>query len=159
MNGINVRQETELLGHDEEDLQDRMRIFRDALHRHAGTLLGVKRHAGCVKPAVSINYRVPLGTAARELLRDLKDRPMPRKSPAIDHGEFVSALVDGGDWACAHALHGGLIAVCLRLRDLLGPVQALQAARIADTIPVDQQSATKMWSRLSLDLRSSSYAR
>jgi hypothetical protein len=75
-----------------------------------------------------------------------------------DEGEFLDALVDGGDWACAHALHGGLISVCLKLSDILDPARGARAELIADTVPVDLFAATSMWARLSRDLRRPSLA-
>ena len=71
-------------------------------------------------------------------------------------GDPIRELLDGGDWACANAFHGGLADVCTQLAGLVEPEQpelahsAHATARLAQT---DLAEATRRWADLSASLR------
>lgn len=66
----------------------------------------------------------------------------------------LSGLIDGGDWACAHADEGGLASVCHELAHLLEPVLADRSESIASLAGIDMLEASGEWDKLSNLLRS-----
>lgn len=65
----------------------------------------------------------------------------------------IGALVNGGDWACAHADENGLATVCEELAALVDPRLSKRAAQIAGLVFADMAEATGAWSELSRMLR------
>jgi hypothetical protein len=101
---------------------------------------------------------MPLGVASA----------LPDRAPAVDrrpaHGllfladmvtreTHIGGLMDGGDYACANAYHGGLAQVCRELAELLPPPHALRARKIARLAMADLPEATRQWCELTAELR------
>lgn len=78
---------------------------------------------------------------------------LDREATKMTH-ERLSGLLDGGDWACAHAQQGGLVEVCHELAGLLDPALATRSQTIALLAKVDMFEASGEWDKLSNLLRS-----
>jgi hypothetical protein len=65
----------------------------------------------------------------------------------------ISILVNGGDWACAHADAHSLADVCNELADLVGAELAPRLQTIADIAEIDMERASWEWLELSGRLR------
>jgi hypothetical protein len=65
----------------------------------------------------------------------------------------ISLLVNGGDWACAHADAHGLADVCLELAGVVGMELAPRLQNIADIAEIDMERASWEWLELSGSLR------
>lgn len=61
----------------------------------------------------------------------------------------IDALVNGGDWACAHADPRSLADVCQELASVLGAEFAPELESIAQNAPVDMERASWEWLELS----------
>ena len=65
----------------------------------------------------------------------------------------ISLLVNGGDWACAHADPHSLADVCRELVGVVGEDLAQRLQTIADMADADMERASWAWLELSSRLR------
>ncbi len=65
----------------------------------------------------------------------------------------LSILVNGGDWACAHADSRSLTDVCRELAHIVGPELGTELQGVARDAEIDMERASWAWLSLSAKLR------
>lgn len=65
----------------------------------------------------------------------------------------ISILLNGGDWACAHADAHSLADVCYELAGVVGTDLAARLKNIADIAEIDMERASWEWLELCGQLR------